>query len=230
MWIYNRNSDGTVDYSSINSYAGANRNNITIPAVAGPNNTPLKTLGRSCFYEINLTGTIKIPSTVTTIYELSFVNNRLTSVDNGDGNLSSAIVYARNADGTINYSKIVSYGGYQTANVVIPSTVTEIGPYGFYRSYIKGVTLNNGLTTIGDSAFQLCRLTEITIPSSVTSMGTSSLGKSVTWTSSNGDLTKIINKTDNAFNWQSITSGPSAATFETGVVENWYGDITVTDN
>ena len=46
----------------------------------------------------------------------------------------------------------------------------------------------------------------------------------------NGDLTKIINKSGNVFNWQSITNGPSAATFATGTVENWYGNIEVTSS
>ncbi len=230
MWIYNRNSDGSINYSSINSYAGSNRKNITIPPTAGPSNTPLKTLGRSCFYEINLTGTIKIPSTVTSIGELAFANNQLTSVDNGDGNTSTAIVYARNSDATINYSKIMSYGGYQTANVVIPNTVTEIANYGFFRSYIKGVTIPSSVKKIGNYAFQLCRLIEVTIPSSISTIGTGAFSKSITWTSSNGGLVKIINKTGKSFNWQAITSGPSAASFKTGTVENWYGDIVVSDN
>ena len=46
----------------------------------------------------------------------------------------------------------------------------------------------------------------------------------------NGSLNKIVNKTGRKFNWQSITAGPSPATFETGTIENWYGNIEVTKN
>ena len=46
----------------------------------------------------------------------------------------------------------------------------------------------------------------------------------------NGSLNKIINKTGRSFDWKSITGGPSAATFVTGTVENWYGNIEVTSS
>ena len=44
----------------------------------------------------------------------------------------------------------------------------------------------------------------------------------------NSDLVEIVNKTGRVFDWKAITDGPTEATFETGVVENWYGDITIT--
>ena len=50
----------------------------------------------------------------------------------------------------------------------------------------------------------------------------------MSWTGVNSELTTIVNKTGRSFDWQTITGGPSAATFETGTIENWYGDITVT--
>ena len=48
------------------------------------------------------------------------------------------------------------------------------------------------------------------------------------WVLMNGDLVEIVNKTGRVFDWKAITDGPTEATFETGVVENWYGDITIT--
>ena len=47
-------------------------------------------------------------------------------------------------------------------------------PWSDYRSYIKYVTLPDGLTSIGNYAFYSCRsLTSVTIPNSVTSIGNS---------------------------------------------------------
>ena len=37
-----------------------------------------------------------------------------------------------------------------------------------------------------------------------------------------------VSKTGRSFDWKSITGGPEAATFETGTVRNWYGDIEIT--
>ena len=88
-----------------------------------------------------------------------------------------------------------------------------------------------GLTHIGDYAFYVCQLTgEVTIPSTVFYIGPRAFYKEITWTSMNGSLNKIINKTGRSFDWKSITGGPSAATFVTGTVENWYGNIEVTSS
>ena len=67
----------------------------------------------------------------------------------------------------------------------------------------------------------------VTIPSTVTSIGSNAFYKAKTWTSFNYYMTKIVNKTNRAFDWRSITGGPSTANFVTGTVENWYGDIEV---
>ena len=50
--------------------------------------------------------------------------------------------------------------------------VREIGFYAFSASSIQGVTISNGVTTIGEGAFMSCEnLTNVTIPSSVTTIG-----------------------------------------------------------
>ena len=50
-------------------------------------------------------------------------------------------------------------------------------PWSDYRSYIKYVTLPDGLTSIGSKAFSSCsKLTSITIPNSVTSIGDETFG------------------------------------------------------
>jgi len=50
--------------------------------------------------------------------------------------------------------------------VELPSTIKTIGRMAFYSSRIKGITIQEGLDSIGDAAFQGSYLTEITIPAS----------------------------------------------------------------
>ena len=104
----------------------------------------------------------------------------------------------------------------------------ELKPYSFYYSNIYHVNLPNSLTTIGSYSFQICHLTgTVTIPPNVTYIGTSAFPKYKTWTSNNGDMTEIVNKTGRSFDWQDITVGSEPATFKTGVAKNWYGDVTI---
>ncbi len=60
------------------------------------------------------------------------------------------------------------YGSFaKTFNrVELPSTIKTIGRMAFYSSGIKGITIQEGLDSIGDGAFQGSYLTEITIPAS----------------------------------------------------------------
>lgn len=227
-WIYKRTGGG-IDYSTIIGYAGAVKNNISIPTTK--NGVTLTGLGPSALTYLGLTGTLKIPSTIKTFGNTQvFSSNSLTYVDNGDGVLTNGFVYARNSDGTPNKTILFTYAG-KDKYPVIPNGVKELSPYSFYYSYIKGVTIPEGVTTIGSYAFYVCQLSgTVTIPSTVTSIGNGAFYKAITWTSMNGDLNKIINKTGRVFNWQAITAGPSAATFKTGTVENWYGNIEVTSS
>lgn len=224
-WIYNRTSSG-IDYSTIIGYAGANRNNLVIPEKK--NGVTLTHIGSSAFRYLNLKGSLKIPNTIKSIGTLAFALNELTNVDNGDGILEGPFVYARTASGGIDRSTLLSYAGYGTSHVIVPSQVKYLSNYSFYYTYIKGVTLPEGLLRIGDYSFQICKLDgSVTIPSSVTYIGSYAFHKNISWSSFNSGLTKIINKTGKSFNWKNITGGPSAATFVSGTVENWYGDIEV---
>lgn len=228
-WIYKRTTSG-IDYTTIIGYAGANKSNVTIPTTS-PTGVQLTALGPSALTYLGLTGTLKLPNTIKSYGNNQvFSNNSLTYVDNGDGVLTNGFVYARNSNGTYNPKVLFTYAG-SNKNPVIPTGVEEIGSYAFYYSYVKGVTIPEGVKKIGSYAFYVCQLTgTVTIPSTVTSIGDGAFYKAVTWTSMNGDLTKIINKSGNVFNWQKITNGPSAATFATGTVENWYGNIEVTSS
>lgn len=70
-------------------------------------------------------------------------------------------------------------GCYYITSVIIPTTVTIIGIDVFYGCGLTNVTIPNGVTSIGDYAFQDCTdLTSVTIPNSVTSIGESAFSNS----------------------------------------------------
>ena len=53
-----------------------------------------------------------------------------------------------------------------TGEVVLPSTIKEIGDGAFFCSKISSINLPDGLEKIGDAAFYACRLKEVWIPNS----------------------------------------------------------------
>lgn len=230
-WIYKRTSSG-IDYSTIIGYAGANREEITIPPTK--NGVALKTIDTQAFYVSYFTGKLTLPSTVTTIGSLAFGLNRVSSVDNGDGNeIPGGFIYGRKADGSVDNTVILSYASMGGV-ITVPSTVKTISSSAFYYTGITGVILPEGLKKIGGSAFHKCKLSgEVVIPSTVTEIGSNAFRKEIIYTNYNSDLVRIVNKAKDesgnlrVFDWQSITGGPSAATFATGTVENWYGNIEV---
>ena len=68
---------------------------------------------------------------------------------------------------------LVGYTGTET-DLTLPSGITQIYKYMFYNrsSSLTNVTIPNSVTSIGSSAFQNCSsLTNVTIPDSVTSIG-----------------------------------------------------------
>ena len=226
-WIYKRTTSG-IDYSVIIGYAGKNKDNIVIPATQ--NGVALTELADSSLRYLSLTGGITIPSSVKKVGQLSFIRNKLTYIDNGDGDKTAPIAYKRKADGSIDKTIIISYGAMPSNTVVIPSGVKELDDYAFYYTSITGIKIPEGVTKIGKQAFQLCKLNgTVVLPSTVTSIGNQAFYKYNSSSNSNGALTKIVNKTERAFNWTDITGAPSAANFVTGTVENWYGNIEVVD-
>ena len=215
-YIYKRTASG-IDYSSIVSYGGANKN-ITIPSTA--NGVTLRTIESLAFKDVGLTGVV-IPSTVTSIQYGAFNNNKLPT--------SQAFIYARNTSG-IDYSKIVSYGG-ASKQVVIPASqngvaLRTIGEASFQQTYITSVEIPEGVTTIMWNAFYWCYLKSVTIPSTVTSIGSAAFKKETTWSIFN-PYSKITNRTGRSFNWTSITGGIGTNTFVTGTVTHPFGNVVV---
>ncbi|MCI8444904.1 MAG: leucine-rich repeat domain-containing protein, partial [Bacilli bacterium] len=71
-FIYNRNSDGTEDRSSLNSYAGAERTKVVVP-------DQITTIESQAFLNCSISE-IQFPNQLTTIGSSAFFGNSLTSI------------------------------------------------------------------------------------------------------------------------------------------------------
>jgi len=174
-------------------------------------------IGTAAFLGNQLT-TVTIPNSVTLIENAAFNSNQFSDEE--------AFIYKRNADGSIDYTTIISYAGKKRDNVIIPNSVTTIADWAFANNQLTNVIIPNSVTSIGVLAFSMNQLTSLTIGTSVETIGDNAFIKS---NYSNSKLTKIINKTGKSFDWRSITHGSSAATFVTGTIPHSDGDIIVTD-
>jgi len=129
-FIYARNSDGTINNTILNSYGGANRNNVIIPSTVA-------SIGEQAFSVAFITSVV-IPNSVTSIGDYAFNSNRLTSI-------------------TIPNS-VTSIGDYAFSNnnltsITIPNSVTSIGNSAFYYNQLTSVEIPNSVTSIGSNAF-----------------------------------------------------------------------------
>ena len=130
------------------------------------------TIGNYAFSSCTSLTSVTIPSSVTTIGDLAFDNcTMLTAitVDTGNSVYSSvdSVLFNKNQT-TLIQCPVGKAGSY-----TIPNGVTNIGDKAFQHCInLTGVTIPSGVTTIGDYAFDRCTsLTGVTIPSSVSNIG-----------------------------------------------------------
>ena len=205
-FIYKRNDDGSVDYTTLISYGGAKRDNVVIPegvetitaafkwidvtSVVMP--STLKRIDGEAFAQCNLT-TLEIPSSVTYIGPGSFRNNDLPE--------DEAFIFQRKSDGSIDYTNLISYGGTNTGTIVVPDTVETIGSRTFYTVPAREIVITPNVKTIEANALYK--------------------------DSSSRTLTKVTNQTGRSFDWGLIINGTSGYNFVTGTVYNQYGNVEV---
>lgn len=134
------------DYAFANIYSN---NSAILP-------TGLTTIGSYAFYENNIiNGNFSIPNTVTSIGSGAFTNNELTG--------STAFIYARNADGSIDNTNLVCYGGSNQSSIDVPSNVTKISGNLMRYSNIPVLNIPNSVTSMAGEVYIEYGSTHITI-------------------------------------------------------------------
>ena len=130
-------------------------------------------IGYNAFYGCSSLSSVELPSSVTSIGSGAFSGCSSISsinVDNENTKYTSIEGVLFNKGKT----QIIEYpGGRKEESYNIPSSITSIGSYAFYRcSSLSSVGIPSSVTSIGDSAFNGCSsLSSVGIPSSVTSIG-----------------------------------------------------------
>ena len=104
------------------------------------------------------------------MYDYKYWNNKCTSPWNS---WRSSIKSVNIKDGVTSIGDYAFYWYHDAlAKVEIASTVTVIGDYSFYQCYsLTELTIDEGVTQIGESAFEQCFFATVTIPNSVTTIG-----------------------------------------------------------
>ncbi|MDD6483565.1 MAG: leucine-rich repeat domain-containing protein [Clostridiales bacterium] len=160
-------SDGRATITNCDTSASGS---ITIPSTLG--GYPVNGIGKEAFYECSSLTSITIPDGVTSIGEAAFRNcYSLTSITVSKNNMNYSSINGNLFDK--NKTTLIQYAiGKQDKQYTIPNSVTSIGNSAFYGCSLTNVTIPDSVTSIGNGAFIDCHsLTSVTIPDSVTSIG-----------------------------------------------------------
>lgn len=127
----------------------------------------LKTIGDHAFSGCSLCS-LKIPASVTAIGKAAFAGNKISSIVVESGN---KVYDSRNNCNAIIETKTntLTLG---CSGTTIPTDVTVIGNYAFYRCQgMTSLNIPNSVTQIGNYAFDFCDLKTIKLPNSVRYIG-----------------------------------------------------------
>ena len=208
-FIYARKSGGGEDRTTIIGYGGANRTDVVIP-------DGVLNISGSAFYSCRISK-ITLPDGLTKIGVYAFDANNLTELEIPDTVTSigagaindnnfpeeTAYLFARNSDGSIDDTTLISYGGKSSKVVSIPETVKTIKEGSVIRlSYADTIIIPEGVETIENNAF-----------------------KKETYY--NTSLTTIVNQTGKSFNWGNILYNTPGFEFVTGTIISSYGNVEV---
>ena len=132
-----------------------------------------------------------------------------TAVANSSDYSNKDIVIPDHVKNNVTIYTITTIGSMPKSfnSIKLPSTITTIDDYAFYKATIKSGTLTipNGVTTIGESAFDSLKgVPAITLPNSVTTIGASSFNNSSFQQITLSNQLQAI--PDNAFSSSQLTS------------------------
>ena len=208
-FIYARKSGGGEDRTTIIGYGGANKTNVVVP-------NGVLTIGTQAFYSCGISK-ITLPDGLTKIGVYAFDANNLTELEIPDTVTSigagaindnnfpeeTAYLFARNSDGSIDDTTLISYGGKSSKVVSIPETVKTIKEGSVIRlSYADTIIIPEGVEVIENNAFQKGNYY-------------------------NTSLTTIVNQTGKSFNWGNILYNTPGFEFVTGTIISSYGNVEV---
>ena len=118
-YVYGRNSDGSIDYTTLNSYASKDTSNIEIPST-------VETIAHWSFGGLTIKY-IEVPSTVKTIKDQAFSMSKLSSIK-----LNEGLIYIDN----------YCFESSTLEEITIPSTVQTIAEKAFQGSNLKTININ----------------------------------------------------------------------------------------
>ncbi len=151
--------------------------NVVIPTSI--NGYPVTTIGVGAFNNLTTITNVTIPNSVTNIGIGPFRScYSLTSISVNAANPSYASAGGVLFDKTL--ATLIQYPEGLVGSYVIPNGVTSIGNYAFDSCGLTSVTIPNNVTNIGNYAFSSCfGLTNVTIPNGVISIGNFAFGNCV---------------------------------------------------
>ena len=166
--------------TSIGAYAFYNCSSLTDITISGS----VTSIGKSAFYNCSSLTDITIPGSVTSIGEIAFswcsnltsieIPSSVTSIGESAFSSTPWLTNKRQENGSlVIVNGILIDGRTCSGEVTIPDGVTNIGNRAFQDcTDLTSVVIPEGVTSIGEFAFQNCTgLTSITIPDGVTSIG-----------------------------------------------------------
>ena len=132
------------------------------------------TIDTNAFRSCNKLTSVTIPSTVTSINLYAFLyDSKLTSVHITDLTAWCNISFSDESSNPLLYAKNLYLNGKLIKDLVIPSEITAIKKHTFNGGSFTSITIPNTVTSIGSYAFYNCQsLPNIIIPDTITSIGT----------------------------------------------------------
>lgn len=122
------------------------------------------------------TGAVTIPSTVTYngyTYTVTAIGDDAFSSQGDLTSITLPNTITRIGDWAFAGSEMDNYLAHpKLSTITIPNSVTTIGERAFWKCWtLQTVNFGTGLTSIGESAFNDCALTSVSIPNNVTTIG-----------------------------------------------------------